>query len=93
MAVEVGAEDPELRRLGHVLLPAGEGHQLFAHRGIGDADNGAALQEAGAGGTLRTGKNGLTLGIADGLIGKMANGTVGTKQINYGRHAVSLYGR
>jgi hypothetical protein len=43
VAVKVGAEDPKLRRLGDVLLAAGQRDQLFTQRRVGNTDNGGAL--------------------------------------------------
>ena len=43
VAVEVGAEDPKLRRLRHVLLAAGQRDQTFTQGRIGNANNGDAL--------------------------------------------------
>lgn len=43
VAVKVGAEDPKLRRLGDVLLAAGQRDQLLTQRRVGNTDDGGAL--------------------------------------------------
>jgi hypothetical protein len=43
VAIKVGAEDPKLRRLGDVLLAAGQRDQLFTQGRVGNANNGGAL--------------------------------------------------
>ena len=90
MTVKIGAEHPELSRLGNVLLSARQRYQLLTHRRIGDADNGAALQKAGTGGASCAVDDCFPLRLGNRLIGEMANGTVGTKQVNGWRHFVSL---
>ena len=90
VAIKVGAEDPKLRRLGDVLLAAGQRDQTFTQRRVSNTDDGGALSKTRGRCRLRAGDNLCALFVAHGGIGEVADGTVAAQQLNGRRHYVFL---
>lgn len=89
MALKIGAEDPEFRRLRDILLPAGQLHELLSQGAIGDTDDRGTLQEAGRRGGTRRLEDRQTLRLADRFGTKLANGTVIAQQIDGRDHELA----